>query len=881
LGWRSGSENGTHRSPSLAPVERLARSLADALRNAQDAVVVDFRKHLPKSRSKPSDPTEIYGQLDRTSDKGPLRPVQAKLLSDWYANYREKKDVILKLHTGQGKTLIGLLALQSRLNESRQPALYVCPNNYLVAQTVGQAREFGIPCVERGASGLPSEFKDGTSILVTNIQSLINGRSVFRTGPSSLQVGSICIDDAHACVDAIRAAFCIRIDSPSEVYDRLRTLFEDALRGQGAGQWADICLRKDSAILPVPYWFWQDRLDEVARILAAYEEQVDAIRFPWPVLRDRLRGCQCVVSGTSLEVAPYRAPVELFGSFSNAAHRLFMSATVADDSLLVRDLGVDADALRSPLCDPEERWSGEKMLLIPSRISEQLEDGVVVSMLAREFPKRTVGVVALCPSFSRTKAWESGGAVVARTETMETILKDLRDGQRQKAIVFASRYNGIDLADDQCRVLILDGLPYAETLTDRYVASCRERSAHVRRAIARTIEQGLGRAVRGERDYCAIVLLGDDLIDAVAGADGREFLSAQTQKQVDIGRAIVDLAKEDVQRGVDHKQVLNDLLAKLIRRDPGWKEFYAQQMDELESKITPPRALDVYVAEREAELLYERGDYRPAKKRLQDLIDVSKPSDSERGWYLQEMARYMLPVSMQESNTLQVAAHQLNLFLLKPREGMEFAPIAGLPQRRVAQIIAELQGIGSAGALRLRVNEILDALRFGVDADRFERALNDLGKLLGFGVQRPDRQYGEGPDNLWQVALGKYLLFECKSEIEETRKEINKSEASQMNTHGAWFRQNYKDAVAAPILIIPTRLLGKGSVFSDEVRIMRRDDLQRLSKAVRTFFREAENVAFGELNEEHVAGWLQQHQLLPEDLMTKYGETPVSAKHLR
>ena len=67
--------------------------------------MVDFKKRLAKKDlTSPIDPNEIYETLDRDSDKGPLRPVQAAVLRDWNENYRDKRDVVLKLHTGQGKT---------------------------------------------------------------------------------------------------------------------------------------------------------------------------------------------------------------------------------------------------------------------------------------------------------------------------------------------------------------------------------------------------------------------------------------------------------------------------------------------------------------------------------------------------------------------------------------------------------------------------------------------------------------------------------------------------------------------------------------------------------------------------------------------------------
>jgi superfamily II DNA or RNA helicase len=72
--------------------------------------VVDFKKRLAgKQAAKPTDPIKLYDTLDRAHDKGPLRPAQESVLNVWFRNHQSTRDVIVKLHTGQGKTLIGLL----------------------------------------------------------------------------------------------------------------------------------------------------------------------------------------------------------------------------------------------------------------------------------------------------------------------------------------------------------------------------------------------------------------------------------------------------------------------------------------------------------------------------------------------------------------------------------------------------------------------------------------------------------------------------------------------------------------------------------------------------------------------------------------------------
>jgi superfamily II DNA or RNA helicase len=67
--------------------------------------VVNFKNRLAgKKAEKPTDPVKLYETLDRASDKGPLRPAQLAVLSEWFDSCQNSEDVIVKLHTGQGKT---------------------------------------------------------------------------------------------------------------------------------------------------------------------------------------------------------------------------------------------------------------------------------------------------------------------------------------------------------------------------------------------------------------------------------------------------------------------------------------------------------------------------------------------------------------------------------------------------------------------------------------------------------------------------------------------------------------------------------------------------------------------------------------------------------
>jgi hypothetical protein len=174
------------------------------------------------------------------------------------------------------------------------------------------------------------------------------------------------------------------------------------------------------------------------------------------------------------------------------------------------------------------------------------------------------------------------------------------------------------------------------------------------------------------------------------------------------------------------------------------------------------------------------------------------------------------------------------------------------------------------------VDEILGSLTFGTTADRFESALDRLAALLGFAGERPEKEWKEGPDNLWCLKAGEYLLWECKSEVALERAEIAKYEAEQMNASAAWFERNYKGARVTRVTVIPPRKLGAGTAFLLETYVMRRKGLDQLVKNTRAFFQEFRELDLDSIGEARVQAAFEKHHLLIDQLTTEYLEKPKS-----
>src|SRR5882724_2374439 len=98
--------------------------------------MVDFKKlREGKAKPKPINPLDIFNALPKPPGINDLYASQAEVLETWFGR-RTDKDIVVKLHTGGGKTLVALLMAQSVMNEVAEPVLYLAPTKQLVEQVL-------------------------------------------------------------------------------------------------------------------------------------------------------------------------------------------------------------------------------------------------------------------------------------------------------------------------------------------------------------------------------------------------------------------------------------------------------------------------------------------------------------------------------------------------------------------------------------------------------------------------------------------------------------------------------------------------------------------------------------------------------------------------
>ncbi|WP_049790711.1 helicase C-terminal domain-containing protein [Trichormus azollae] len=99
------------------------------------------------------------------------------------------------------------------------------------------------------------------------------------------------------------------------------------------------------------------------------------------------------------------------------------------------------------------------------------------------------GTVILTPSKETDNLWQNVATFADNTD----YVKELQDGKSRGLFVFSNRYDGIDLPDSSCRLLIISGLPFGSSEYEQHRANTFAGGSEFSSALAQPIEQCMGR----------------------------------------------------------------------------------------------------------------------------------------------------------------------------------------------------------------------------------------------------------------------------------------------------------------------------------------------------------------------------------------------------
>ncbi|GAX35372.1 DEAD/DEAH box helicase family protein [Nodularia sp. NIES-3585] len=831
--------------------------------------MVDFKKLLASQNQQVViEPTEIFRRLPKPPGINDLYTSQDQVLKEWFERKKER-DLVIKLHTGGGKTLVALLIAQSILNEHRKPVIYLSPTNQIVQQTLDKAKEYSIPAVayDKNNSNLPEDFLAAKKVLICNYQALFHGLSKFGVRDGSrtpIAAGAIILDDAHVAFSTMREQFTLKIprEKDQDSYSHLTNLFRSDFNTLGkGGTFDDIVSGADSGILEVPYWSWQVKSSQIREFL---RHQSSSYPLVWPLLRDNFDYCHCLISRNAFVITPIFPLVDLIPTFIDCPHRIFMSATISDDSAIIRTFDADHNSVTKPITSNSLAGVSERMILAPElmfpmdNIQRTLQD-----MAKWMADKQKEGTLILTPSAKSAELWKNIAKVADSTEKVSIYVKELQDGKSRGPFVFFNRYDGIDLPDSSCRLLIISGLPFGSSEYEKHRANTFAGASELSSSLAQRIEQGMGRGARGSGDYCVVILTGND----IAAWLGRyeQFLTKSTRAQFQIG--------QEISKNIVDEKDLHETVIKCLNRDTDWIEYHAKSLANLTESIEEEQSSLIQAStERRAFQLIRTGYFDKAISKLEGYWQQTEKIDlKSRGWLKQLAARaahYWEKTDL--SQRYQQSAYADNSSLLRPQIIPPYVQLTktGKQAEAIVNQITRYKGLrrGYFGWFNQEVSQLVPES----SANQFEQALERLGSNLGFVTERPEKIYGIGPDVLWLLNENLGLVIEAKSR-KYPQNPLNKDNFGQLLTSVEWFKKEYPNYQHIAVSVHQNINTTKAIVINDDSKALTQDKLNQLITDTRILLKELceSNVSNDELVIK-CEDLLNNSSLKPEILIEEY-----------
>lgn len=761
------------------------------------------------------------------------------------------------MNTGSGKTVVGLLILKSCLNEGKSPAVYVCPDNYLVKQVIDTSKELGIEVTSDVTS---PRFLSGKAILVINIYKLINGKSVFGVGDegAKLVISSLVIDDAHACLETIEGQFTVNIPRQTAAYADLHRIFRDSLHNQCESKAIEIENEDPTSYLQVPYWTWQEKIYEITEVIVKQSGE-DYLKFAWPLVKENLKLSHCVISSKGIEISPHAIPIHMIPSIINADRKIFMTATLVDDSILASHFAVDQKNIKNPVVPDSAGDIGDRIILLPQVINTETTDDDIKAYC--KAASKHVNVVVIVPSSYRAKYWHDEADAILTSENIYQGVDNLKNGH-VGLTVLVNKYDGIDLPGDACRILVIDSFPDVRRKIDKVEQSILlGGTRHVSQVIQR-IEQGMGRGIRSNDDYCVIFLVGKDLTSQLYSQGATSKLSPGTKAQLELSGQVTEQIK-----GKPISE-LTETINYCLHRNEQWVTASKGVLASL--KYSEENDLDnITMVARIAYDYASSNNPLKAKDLLNELAN-SISDRKEKGFVKQLLAEYVNLYDKAEAQKIQMSATNDNRRVLKPIEGIQYHKIQrGLLDQAMSCSSFLVRMYDDPNKLVIEANGILDELQFKDDSsNKFEEALKNIARYLGFDSQRPEQEYKKGPDVLWELGNLRYLVIECKNEA--TVPTITKRYCNQLNGSGTWFEEKYDDTCSyTPIMVHPSAVFEYAASPNPNIRIMTKDKLSALCEAVKQFIKSV--ATNNELsNPEAITRKLSAYKLQASDIVDLY-----------
>ena len=477
-----------------------------------------------------------------------------------------------------------------------------------------------------------------------------------------------------------------------------------------------------------------------------------------------------------------------------------MSATLGAGGELERITGVKSIKRLSFPAGWDKHGSGRRLFLIPEIEMSNKKMIEVVEDTVQEFDRSLI----LVPSRHDS---EGTGLVNAIEQREMGILHapDIEDSidpflTRNNVVLLLSRYDGLDLPDEACRLLIFGGLPSGTNLQERFLWSKINAFSLLRDRVVTRFTQGVGRCTRSDNDYAVVFVTGRRLVDFLLKNENRHILHPELQAELEFG---IENSRD---KTAEH---FRELWKSFLSKDDDWKEAEAAILNlrDNSSRHDDPisQQLKSVVAD-EVTYLYAMwsGNFEDGLEHARKVVDALGGDETKayRAWwyYLSAEAAMAIHEATQDEayrdtarDLLRRASNCCIGVSWFARLGRSFGPGVETPEvdemtaTTVETIREHLVDWGAVGPrFEQQLNQISKNLQ-STEHKAFHQGLKGLGEMLGFHSESPKRNVA--PDCIWSIGNLIYVIHEAKSE-HTPGDPIGARDIQQAQNHENWVRAN-------------------------------------------------------------------------------------------
>ncbi|MEM9773110.1 MAG: DEAD/DEAH box helicase [Chloroflexota bacterium] len=793
-------------------------------------------------------PEEMFHDIRPKNIEGALAQ-QADIWRTYQREASKKPDVAIKMPTGSGKTLVGLVLGEWRRRKYQEQVVYLCPTNQLVNQVVDQANNYyGLDVV--GFTG-PAKNYDNVARAAYRRKDKIaitTYHALFNTNPFFDSPNIIILDDAHSAENSIGQMWSLEINhqSPNNLFTTLINLFEM--------ECPYIDLSRTKKQLDIDAAGWVEKLpsnaffnlqESIRSLIDSYHDD-DSIRYVWQLLRDYLHACHCYISKNKILIRPIIPPTFTHKPFCEATQRIYMSATLGMGGDLERVTGTDNIYRLNPKSTSDSQAIGRRFFVFPDIANDAEPKNLIPKSL--DIFKRAIFISSSKKAASeRTRELAKVNIDKIFTADMLANNKNMFAISESAVAVIANRYDGMDFPGDVCRLLFLEGFPKATNLQERFIVSKLGSGSLYNDRIQTRITQAVGRCTRANSDYSVVCVIGEEWISYLLSKDNLKYLHPEIQAEIEFG---------------DHNSItLEDILENL-------KAFHAQNSDwrVANNAIVQLRDAKQQEIQEEAkdlekavqyELKYIRAiwekDFLTAHQYSTEVLAVlAHPKLKGYRAFWNYLAGSSLLLANAAGHTSDSTKSQNYFEQAKKATGgvswlVDLASFSNVESpaedaydialtRMIESLEASLWKMGVTHPKKF--NQKRDSILMNLNqdnADSFENGQLELGRLLGF--ECGNTEHNAAPDPWWVIDKTCCIVFE--DHTESTNDQLGVNKARQVATHDNWIRANVQgldpSAEIIKVLVTPAQKEVHGSsVHLHDVYLLTPDEFREWAKHILT-----------------------------------------------